>query len=193
MPDVAGLDFAAAGRGRCWLRLVASSDESALTELFACCSSETHTARFFGATPSAVVDYITEIIGAVGHLTVVTETALGGAIRLVAVGSVLFAEARVGEIVLLVEDDWQGIGIGSRMARELADRALRFGLTELRLQSLVTNVRVRRLFTRLSPDTRFYPPDAGVIDAIVPLRKKSIKSPVPPTWASTEEALQPSR
>lgn len=69
---------------------------------------------------------------------------------------VLDGTTRTGEFAIAVSDDWQGLGLGSRLMRRLASQARRAGLARLCGDVLADNepmlALMRRLDARLAPD-----------------------------------------
>ncbi|SEL99911.1 GNAT family N-acetyltransferase [Nonomuraea pusilla] len=74
------------------------------------------------------------------------------------------ADPGAAEIALLVEDKWQGRGLGARLARVLVDSARDQGFAEIRATLLSDNVRMRRLMIGLGA-TVAYTEDPGVLEA----------------------------
>ncbi|MER6760940.1 MULTISPECIES: GNAT family N-acetyltransferase [Amycolatopsis] len=87
----------------------------------------------------------------------------------VAVGSVLLDGKTSGELVLLVEDRWQGKGIGSQLIDRLQIASEAAGITTITAQVLTTNVRVHRIIARACPQVTFSTPDCGVVEAVISL------------------------
>ena len=55
------------------------------------------------------------------------------------------------EVAIVVDDDWQGLGVGSYLAEHLANQARREGVSELTALMSADNIRARRLLARLGP------------------------------------------
>ena len=60
----------------------------------------------------------------------------------------------VAEVAILVEDAWQGHGLGRRLLRRLALDALEHGVADLTATVLGENQRALRLAHHVAPDTR---------------------------------------
>ncbi|GLU49418.1 GNAT family N-acetyltransferase [Nocardiopsis ansamitocini] len=73
----------------------------------------------------------------------------------------------VGEIALLVEDTWQGQGIGACLARVLTTIAADWGLAEIRAETVVDNQPMQRIMGRLGATIR--PPREGIVQARLPV------------------------
>lgn len=80
----------------------------------------------------------------------------------------LTPEPGIGEMTLLVEDRWQGRGLGRALANMLLRAARDLGLAEVRANLLADNVRMRRLLVSLGA-TLSYTDDPGLIDARIPV------------------------
>lgn len=95
------------------------------------------------------------------HVALVAETVEDG--RIVADARyVLDGATRTGEFAIAVADDWQGLGLGSRLMHRLLSQARRAGLARLCGDVLADNepmlALMRRLEARLAPD----PEDASL-------------------------------
>ncbi|NUR87493.1 MAG: GNAT family N-acetyltransferase, partial [Nonomuraea sp.] len=78
------------------------------------------------------------------------------------------AEPGVAELAFLVEDRWQGRGLGSALARMLVVEARDLGFAEVRTSMLADNARMRRLLVALGA-TLAYTDDPGVVEARLPV------------------------
>jgi len=95
------------------------------------------------------------------HVALVAETV--DDLRIVADARyVLDGTARTGEFAIAVADEWQGLGLGSRLMQRLVAQARRAGLARLCGDVLADNepmlALLRRLEARLAPD----PEDASL-------------------------------
>ena len=72
------------------------------------------------------------------------------------------------EFAVLVEDAWQGLGLGRQLLVELTDLAVRRGVRRLTATVQMDNERMLRLVHRLLPGSRFIR-DSGVYDVESPL------------------------
>lgn len=98
------------------VRPLTPGDEDALTALVARCSPRTRHQRFHGVVDRIPPAYLRRCLSG-EHATVVAEAA-GLVIGFGSVGPV-FEEPDVHEIAVLVEDDWQGRGVGRALASAL--------------------------------------------------------------------------
>ncbi|MER6948948.1 GNAT family N-acetyltransferase [Nonomuraea sp. NPDC000554] len=72
------------------------------------------------------------------------------------------------EMAFLIEDSWQGRGLGGQLARMLVTAARDTGFAEVRATLLSDNTRMRRLLISLGA-TLGYTDDPGVIEARMPI------------------------
>ena len=63
------------------------------------------------------------------------------------------------EIAIVVEDAWQGVGLGRQLLGELTDLAARRGVHTLTATVQPDNDRIQRLIRRLLPESTFTPDD----------------------------------
>jgi RimJ/RimL family protein N-acetyltransferase len=85
--------------------------------------------------------------------------------QVVALASLMFTpDPGSAEMAFLVEDRWQGRGLGTALARMLLGEARDLGMAEMRAVLLSDNVRMRRLLISLGA-TLAYTEDPGVIEA----------------------------
>ena len=68
--------------------------------------------------------------------------------RLIALGELDRAGSTVAEVSLLVDDQFQGVGVGTLLLQELAMTAASAGLDTLTADCLASNARVRRVLRR---------------------------------------------
>ena len=78
------------------------------------------------------------------------------------------ADPGIAEMAFLVEDRWQGRGLGAVLARMLVGEARDLGYAEVRATMLSDNVRMRRLLVSLGA-TLGYTEDPGVVEARLPV------------------------
>ncbi|WP_345409242.1 GNAT family N-acetyltransferase [Nonomuraea salmonea] len=71
-------------------------------------------------------------------------------------------------MAFLVEDRWQGRGLGTAMARMLVRTARDLGYAEVKASMLSDNARMRRLLVSLGA-TLGYTDDPGVVEARLPV------------------------
>jgi GNAT superfamily N-acetyltransferase len=95
----------------------------------------------------AELEYLTEVDGH-DHIAYV---AVKGDI-LVGVGRVVRVDAETADIAILVWDEWQGLGLGSWLARRLASAAAAEGVTRIAGTMLADNRPAVRVLKAVSPD-----------------------------------------
>jgi RimJ/RimL family protein N-acetyltransferase len=89
--------------------------------------------------------------------------------QVVAMANLLFTpDPGIAEMAFLVEDRWQGQGLGKAMARMLVAAARDLGYAEVRATMLSDNARMRRLLVSLGA-TLAYTEDPGVVEARLPV------------------------
>ncbi|MEV1179301.1 GNAT family N-acetyltransferase [Nonomuraea sp. NPDC049784] len=85
--------------------------------------------------------------------------------QVVALANLMYcADPGAAEVAVLVEDSWQGRGLGTKLARILIDIARDHGFAEIRATMLSDNTRMRRLMISLGA-TLGYTDDPGVMEA----------------------------
>jgi RimJ/RimL family protein N-acetyltransferase len=145
------------------IRPIRPADRNALARAFDRMSDESRYRRFLAAKPelsARELDHMT-------HLDHVTHDAL------VAVdgGGEVVGEARyaawhgrpgVADLAFMIDDDWQGRGLGTALAQQAIESARHNGVTLLTASALWENEPARRLLGRLG----FRPcgSDGGVVD-----------------------------
>ncbi|MBM4439288.1 MAG: GNAT family N-acetyltransferase [Candidatus Rokubacteria bacterium] len=133
------------------LRLIEPADEPRLVAMYARLSRHTAYQRFFAAMQRlppdwahffANVDYRT-------RLALVIERRAGDETQLVAVGRYEpTALPDVAEVAFVVQDGWQGQGLGRLLLRELLAAAAARGIRRFRAYVLADNHRMLRLLDR---------------------------------------------
>ncbi|MEV6985474.1 GNAT family N-acetyltransferase [Sphaerisporangium sp. NPDC051017] len=85
--------------------------------------------------------------------------------QVVAMANLMFSpDPGIAEVAFLVEDRWQGRGLGSTLARMLLQEARDLGFAEVKATLLSDNARMRRLLLSLGA-TLAYTEDPGVLEA----------------------------
>ena len=148
------------------VRAVCEGDEEALRALYRRASPRSRYLRFFSAGVSVdreverLVRSLTD-----GHVALVAE--YGGSV--VAVASYEMLSADQAELALLVDDPWQGQGIGTLLIEHLAAAARRAGIQELVGDVLATNVTMLRAGAGLVPGhARQHGEDPGMVRIQIP-------------------------
>ncbi|WP_394614536.1 GNAT family N-acetyltransferase [Lentzea sp. JNUCC 0626] len=176
-----------------YLRGATPAAGAALRAMLSRCTAETLRARFLAATAPTEADELVELVGDMSSTTGL-ELYLNAAVRnrenatvlawhegqVLAAGSIFPVCHGIGEIALIVEDRWQGKGIGSLMTNALAEVATLAKLDCLCAYLDVNNVRARKLITRFCPRAKFLHPEAGVVDVVIPIAALSFEVPDPP-------------
>jgi GNAT superfamily N-acetyltransferase len=86
------------------------------------------------------------------------------------------ADRSTAEVAIVVEDAWQGVGVGRQLLERLTGLAARRGVRTLTATVQRDNDRVVGLIGRLLPGSTFTP-DADVYDVASPLRPAPVPSP----------------
>lgn len=134
---------------RVLLRPIRPEDEAALTALYARLSPESAYQRFFTVMRRLPPDW--------AHILANVDYDRRMAIVAVDPDGALIGVARYGyepatnavEIALVVQDAWQGRGLGTILLQELLRYATRRGITRFRAYVLADNHRMLRLIERL--------------------------------------------
>jgi GNAT superfamily N-acetyltransferase len=149
------------------VRPVAEADTDALSALYTRASPRSRYLRFFSAGIS--VDREVERLVTPGddHVALVAEhdgLAVG-------VASYEILSATQAEIAILVDDAWQGDGIGSLLIEHLAAVARGAGIQELVGDVLASNVPMLRASASLAPGiARHHGEDPSVVSVHIPVR-----------------------
>jgi GNAT superfamily N-acetyltransferase len=109
--------------------------------MFLRCTPQTIYRRFHGPVKAFPASYLRDALaGITAHLALVavTGSAAAGGTRVVALASCRLTDSGgAAELGLLVEDGWQGRGIGRELLRRLVAYADRLGIPELQAQTLM--------------------------------------------------------
>jgi GNAT superfamily N-acetyltransferase len=135
------------------VRAVSAGDSNRLREMLSRLSRETIYLRFHSPYPR-VPEWA---------LTLFAKVDQRGGKSLVAiigdeiVGHAMYAqlEDEESEIAIVVEDRWQGLGIGKLLLLKLAESAMRWGIETFVCVSLAENKRVPRLIESVFADTEY--------------------------------------
>ncbi|RJL36128.1 GNAT family N-acetyltransferase [Bailinhaonella thermotolerans] len=118
----------------------------AVRDLHQRCSLATQRLRYFSAMPALPPRVFDRLCDRGNGLSVVA--CHDG--QVIAMANLMFTpEPGVGELAFLVEDRWQGRGLGTALARLLVTAARDHGLAEVRATLLPENTRMRRILQRL--------------------------------------------
>jgi acyl-CoA synthetase (NDP forming)/GNAT superfamily N-acetyltransferase len=147
------------------VRPVSEQDREALTALYTRASPRSRYLRFFTAGISIDREVQRLVTPADDHVVLLAEhdgLAVG-------VGSYEILNSEQAEIAALVDDDWQGEGIGSLLIEQLAAVARRAGIRELVGDVLASNVNMLRTSADLAPGiARDHDEDPEVVRVRIP-------------------------
>jgi RimJ/RimL family protein N-acetyltransferase len=150
------------------LRLIRPDDEPRLIALHERLSAQTAYQRFFTVMRRLPTNWAHFLANVDYHarLALVIERQDGGRRELVAVGRYeSTADAGIAEVAFVVEDRWQGKGLGRLLLEELLAAAGARGIRRFRAYVLADNRRMLHLLTRYTRvvERRL---DAGVVDLV---------------------------
>jgi RimJ/RimL family protein N-acetyltransferase len=111
------------------LRTATAADAPLVAALHARCSPHTRALRALPTRPVLAAAVLQQLIGADGSAAVLAVTTDGGAA--VGLANLVATGTGAAEIALLVEDLWQGRGVGTALARKLVELARHDHITEL--------------------------------------------------------------
>ncbi|HWC07319.1 MAG TPA: GNAT family N-acetyltransferase [Gemmatimonadota bacterium] len=155
---------------RVTLRPIHPDDESALTALYERLSPQTAYQRFFTVMRRLPPDWA-HILTNVDYDRRMAIVALGPDGELIGVARYTYdTQADEAEIAIVIEDPWQGRGIGKRLLGELMGYAEGKGIRRFRAYVLGDNLRMLELIRRVTTvlDRRL---ESGVVSLLLaPLR-----------------------
>ncbi|NKZ03982.1 GNAT family N-acetyltransferase [Actinomadura latina] len=134
------------------VRPIEPRDADAVRALHGRCSPDSRRMRYFSPKPFPPRRAIERFCDPARGLTLVAEGADGSLLALAHLIHVL--DPGVAEVAFLVEDAWQGRGLGRGLADLLLLLARDRGLVELRATVLSENARMRRLLASFGGRTR---------------------------------------
>lgn len=149
-------------------RPVRPDDDERLVRMWPRLSADTVYRRFHSPLrrlPMATVRHLVEVDHELRE-AVVAE--IGGEVVGVARYDRSPADPAAAEFAVVVEDAWQGLGLGRQLLAELTGLAVRRGVQRLTATVQMDNDRMLRLIHRLLPGSRFTR-DAGVYAVESPL------------------------
>jgi RimJ/RimL family protein N-acetyltransferase len=131
------------------LRPIQPGDEEALTALYARLSPQTSYQRFFTVMRRLPPNWA-HILANVDYDRTMAIVALGPGDDLIGVARYAYDHrADEAEIAIVIEDRWQGRGLGTLLLGELVGYAKRKGLGRLRAYVLADNLRMLKLIQRV--------------------------------------------
>jgi RimJ/RimL family protein N-acetyltransferase len=133
------------------MRPLTRADRDGLAAAFERLSDRTRHLRFLGPKPrlsSSELTYLTEIDHRSHDALVAIESASG---RIVGVARYAAMRGEVGsaDLAVVVADEWQGRGLGTRLVRELLERAAANGVKRVVATTLHENRAARGMLRRL--------------------------------------------
>jgi acetyltransferase len=132
------------------LRPIRPDDEAALTALYERLSPQTAYQRFFTAMRRLPPDWA-HILANVDYDRRMAIVAVDPAGELIGVARYMYDQrADEAEIAIVIEDRWQGRGLGKRLLAELIAYAAGRGIRRLRAYVLADNVRMLKLLRRVT-------------------------------------------
>jgi RimJ/RimL family protein N-acetyltransferase len=153
---------------RLGVRPISADDRDAFSTWFGRLTPESRRRRFHGPKPklsARELIYLTEV----DHVTHTALVAVDDAGELV--GEARYAtgapESRVADFAITVADDWQGRGVGSRLAAQLVRAARANGMTQLTASTLWENAAARALLRGLG--FRYAGSDGGALEYVLAL------------------------
>jgi RimJ/RimL family protein N-acetyltransferase len=148
------------------LRHIRPEDEPALTALYERLSPESSYQRFFTVMRRLPPDWV-HILANVDYDRRMAIVALGPGGELIGVARYAYDErVREAEIAIVVEDRWQGRGLGTRLLGELVGYAEGRGIRRFRAFVLADNLRMLNLIRRVTRilDRKL---DSGVVSLLL--------------------------
>lgn len=128
------------------LRAATAADAPLVAALHARCSPQTRSLRSLPTRPVLAPAVLHHLIGADGSTSILAVTPDGGAA--IGLANLVHAAPGTAEIALLVEDAWQGRGVGTALARNLIEQARTGRCTEIVAVSQVGNSALTRVLRR---------------------------------------------
>lgn len=161
LPDGAGIE----------VRAIAADDDERLRRFHARLSSETVYLRFFTPHPELSTAEATHFTH-VDHRCREAVVAVSGDDIVGVARFDRLPRSDDAETAVVVEDAWQGRGVGSALLRSLADRAVAVGVRRFVADVLARNGRMLRLLETVAPASWEYVDD-GVVRGVVSLERAS--------------------
>ena len=134
---------------RVTIRLARPEDAEAVAEMHSRCSEQTRYQRYFAPITEWRGDQLNRLAGGHRGATLVAQDAQGNVVGLGNVFPDRPGDTQTAEIAVIIEDAWQGRGLGSRLLRHLVDLARRQGFDEVIALVLATNTGMVSLLHRM--------------------------------------------
>ncbi|MFD2090968.1 GNAT family N-acetyltransferase [Blastococcus deserti] len=149
-------------------RPVEPADRTLFCRLWGRLSKETVYRRFHSPVHSLPEETVRRLVTVDHDLREAVVAVVGGEVIGVARYDRPVGDPSTAEVAVLVEDAWQGMGVGRQLLGELTGLAARRGVRRLTATVQADNQPVLGLVRRLLPDSTLVP-DAGVYDVVSPL------------------------
>lgn len=144
------------------IRLARPEDDDGVAAMHQRCSEETTYQRYFAPVTEWREDQLHRIAGGHRGATLVAIAPDGSIVGLGNVFPDQPGDTDTAEIAVIVEDAWQGRGLGSRLLEHLVEISKRQGFTHLVALVLATNTGMQRVLERLDiPWTHDTDPELG--------------------------------
>jgi GNAT superfamily N-acetyltransferase len=132
------------------IRPLRPCEAAPIRDLYARLSPRTRYQRFFSPMP-VLPDSVLRLLSCIDYRTgvaLVAEDADAARATVVAVGSVAAISADSAEIAVVVQDDWQGQGVGTLLIAKLMEAAEDRGFHRFVVNMLADNTVIRKLLHR---------------------------------------------
>jgi len=156
--------------GRPGLASLEASDSEALTRLFYRLSAESVYRRFF--SPLSKPDQLRATVARLDHHD---HEAVAAVEDGEVVGVAQYSRppgAQHADLAVVVADEWQRQGLGTRLVAALAQRALAEGIDGFAVDIQGDNFGALRLFKRIAPGVRMAF-SSGIGEAVIPLSREA--------------------
>jgi GNAT superfamily N-acetyltransferase len=165
------------------LRLAGPEDLAAVTEMHQRCSPRTRHRRYLTGTPGPAPAQLAALLDPARSTTLVAEVLGTGetAGRIVAMAT-LVGEGTQAEVTLLVEDGWQGRGLGTALLRRIGTLAARLGHAALVAHTNSEDHPFLRTLRRIGRPSSIER-DGVVVTVTLPLSSREVPAAVPGTEA----------
>ena len=140
-------------------RPIRTDDEPRFYRLWPRLSPETVYRRFHAPLHRLAPEAVHRLVDVDHDLREAVVAVVGGDVVAVARYDRSPTDPSTAEFAVVVEDAWQGVGLGRQLLSELVELAGRRGVTTLTATVQQDNDRVIRLIRRLLPESTFTPDD----------------------------------
>jgi acetyltransferase len=155
------------------LRAIRPEDEPAEREMLSTLSRETMRTRFFSVIKDISHEWLILFcnIDYDRHMAIVAELRENGNKKMIGVARLIMnPDLTSGEVAVLVHDNYQGKGLGTKFIEVLIGIARERGLEDIRADVLTENESMLRIFRRLGFITRFV--SGGTSEAVLRLKEQ---------------------